>query len=233
MLSRVHVPPIFVRVYWGLTLAFLVAAILVAALYAPIESTMGVTQKIFYVHLPAAVNTFLAAFVAFVGAVAHVWTRRRVWDQLAHAAALVTVLFCTVVLFTGMVWARSAWGYWWTWSPRLTFSFLLWLLYAAYLVLRPSIESPERRALVCSVYAIVAFLDVPLVYLSVKLLPDIHPSSVTLAPAMRHTLLVWFVPVTMLCAGLIAARFSLSHRLAPDTAPEASTRPLLHAETPL
>jgi heme exporter protein C len=198
--------------YWGLTLVLLAAAVLVAGFYAPVESTMGVAQKIFYLHLPAAVNTFVAAFVAFVGAVAHIWTRRRVWDDLAHAAAVVTVVFCTVVLLTGMVWARYAWGYWWTWSPRLTFSLLLWLLYVAYLVLRPNIESPERRGLICSVYAIVAFLDVPLVYLSVKLLPDIHPSSVTLAPAMRHTLLVWFVPVTMVCGGLIAAGFLRSCR---------------------
>jgi heme exporter protein C len=129
-----------------------------------------------------------------------------------------------------MIWARSAWGHWWTWSPRLTFSFLLWLLYAVYLVLRPSIDSPERRALVCSVYAVVAFLDVPLVYLSVKLLPDIHPSSISLAPAMRHTLIFWFVPITLLCAGLIGARFSLSRRLASadaDIAPGPA--PLAHA----
>lgn len=223
-------PPIVIRLYWGATLGLLTAALLIAAFYAPVESTMGLTQKIFYLHLPVAVNTFLAAFVAFIGAAAHLWTRRRIWDDLAHAAAQVTVLFCSVVLLTGMIWARSAWGHWWTWSPRLTFSFLLWLLYVVYLVLRPSIDSPERRALVCSVYAIVAFLDVPLVYLSVKLLPDIHPSSISLSPAMRNTLLFWFVPITMLCAGLIAARFSLTRRLAPIE-PGIDTRPprLAHA----
>jgi heme exporter protein C len=104
-----------------------------------------------------------------------------------------------------MVWARVAWGAWWTWSPRLTFSLVLWLLYVAYLVVRPSIEPAGRRAVVSAVFGIVAFLDVPLVYLSVKLLPDIHPSSIALAPEMRRTLLVCLVPVTMICGGLIAA----------------------------
>jgi heme exporter protein C len=206
------IAPIFVRIYWIATLALLAGAILMAAYYAPVEATMGLPQKIFYLHLPAALNTFFAAFVAFIAAIGYLWTRRAVWDDLADAAARVTVLFCSVVLLTGMIWARSAWGYWWTWSPRLTFSLLLWLLYVVYLVLRPSIESPERRALVSSVYAIVAFLDVPLVYLSVRLLPDIHPTSVELAPSMEHTLLVWMAPVTMLCAGLIAARFALTQR---------------------
>jgi heme exporter protein C len=200
--------------YWGVTLALLAAATAMAVLYAPIEATMGPVQKIFYLHLPAAMSMFLATFVVFVASIGYIWTRRRLWDNLAHAAALVAVVFCTVVLATGMIWARSAWGHWWTWSPRLTFSLILWLLYVAYLILRPSIESPERRALVCAVYGAVAFLDVPLVYLSVKLLPDIHPASVALSAPMQQTLLFSFVPVTMVCGGLIWARFRSAERQA-------------------
>lgn len=198
--------------YWAVTLATLVCALLMAWRYAPTEASMGVSQKIFYLHLPVAVGTFLAAFVSFASAAAYIWTRSQRWDDLSNAGARVAVLYCTVVLVTGMIWARSEWNVWWTWSPRLTFSFLLWLLYAAYLVLRPSIRTAERRALVAGVYSIVAFVDVPLVYLSVKLLPDIHPSSVELDPRMARTLLVWFVPVTLICAGLIAARFRLARR---------------------
>ena len=203
--------------YWGITLALFAAATAMAIFYAPIEATMGPVQKIFYLHLPAAMCMFLATFVVFIASIGYIWTRRRLWDNLAHAAALVAVVFCTVVLVTGMIWARSAWGHWWTWSPRLTFSLILWLLYVAYLILRPSIDSPQRRALVCAVYGAVAFLDVPLVYLSVKLLPDIHPASVALSAPMQQTLLFSFVPVTMVCGGLIWARFRAAERQAgPD-----------------
>lgn len=201
-----------VPMYWVVTLGLLGAAVGMAAFYAPTEETMGPVQKVFYLHLPVALNTFALCGVVFIGSLGYIWQRDAVWDDLAHAAAQVAVIFCSVVLLTGMCWARTAWGHWWTWSPRLTFSLVLWLLYVVYLMVRPSIESGERRALVCAVYGIVAFLDVPLVYLSVKLLPDIHPAEIQLAPAMQATLYFWYVPITMLAVGLIWGRFALNVR---------------------
>ncbi len=190
--------------------------------YAPVEATMGPIQKMFYVHLPFAINAFLACLVAFVGGVGFLWQRRMVWDDLSSAAAKVAALTCTVVLITGVIWGRYAWGKWWDWSPRLTFSLLLWLLYVVYLILRPSIESRQRRAMVCAVYAVAAFLDVPLVYLSSKLMPDIHPPSISLpAIEMRITLAVWFVPVTLLTAGMVVAFMHMS-RLARSRADAAN-----------
>ena len=197
-------------IFWLVTLAFTILAVSMAWGYAPIEATMGPVQKIFYLHLPVAIFTFLSCMVVFIASVGYLWQRRLWWDDLANAAAKVAVLYCSIVLITGMIWGRSAWGQWWTWSPRLTFSLVLWLLYVVYLMIRPSIESSQRRAIVCAVYALAAFLDVPLVYLSVRLMPDIHPSSVTLAPQMKLTLLVWFVPVTLLTIGLIATRYQLA-----------------------
>jgi heme exporter protein C len=158
-------------------------------------------------HMPIAVTMFLACFVVFIASAGYLLQRCMMWDDLAQAGAEVAVLFASVVLLTGMIWGRSAWGYWWTWSPRLTFSLMLWLLYLVYLMVRPSIESPQRRALVASVYGVVAFLDVPLVYASAKLLPDIHPESISLAPKMQQTVLFWFLPVLLLCGGLITARW--------------------------
>jgi heme exporter protein C len=198
--------------YWLGTLVLLVIALAMCIWYAPVEATMGPVQKILYLHLPVALNTFVAAGVVFIASIGYVWSRERIWDDLAQAAARVAVLYSLVVLITGMIWARSAWGHWWTWSPRLTFSLVLWLLYTAYLLIRPRMESPQRRALVCAVYGIIAFLDVPLVYMSVKLLPDIHPSSVELTREMRDTLLVWCMPITMLSAGLIWGRYSMARR---------------------
>lgn len=209
---------IAILLYAGATLAALAATLLMAAYYAPVDAGMGPVQKIFYIHLPVALNSFLAAFVAFVGGVGYLWTRQAAWDHLSNAAARVTVLFCGIMLLTGMIWARVAWGSWWTWSPRLTFSLVLWLLYAAYVIVRPSIDSRSKRAVVCAVYSVLAFLDVPLVYLSVKVLPDIHPSQITLETPMRITLLVGFVAITMLCAGLIAARFALERTLRGELA---------------
>ena len=122
-----------------------------------------------------------------------------------------------------MIWGRAAWGVWWTWSPRLTFSLILFLLYVVYLVLRSSVEGRERRAVISSVYAIIAFLDVPLVWLSARLLPDIHPGSIELEPAMKLTLAASFVPVTLLAAGLVVTRFLLNRT---DSASRNSARPI-------
>jgi heme exporter protein C len=209
--------------YWTLTMLLFAGAVVMLWVYTPVESTMGPVQKIFYIHLPVAINTFAAALLLFIASVGYLWQRNRVWDDLAVAAGKVTVLYCLVILLTGMIWARSAWGMWWTWSPRLTFSLVLLLLYVVYLLIRPAIESPQRRAVISAVYGIAAFLDVPVVYLSVKLMPDIHPASIALAPEMKITLLVWFAPVTLLMAGLIRERFKLNLRMrALDREPGAS-----------
>jgi heme exporter protein C len=194
-------------VVWGLLLAATTAgAVWMMFCYAQVDREQGPMQKMFYVHLPFAINAFAAAMLAFVGGIGYLWQRRAGWDDLSAAAASAAALTCTVVLATGMIWGRYAWGKWWDWSPRLTFSLLLWLLYVVYLILRPSIESRQRRAMVCAVYAVAAFLDVPLVYLSSKLMNDIHPKSITLATTeMKLTLAAWFVPVTLLIGGLVTA----------------------------
>jgi heme exporter protein C len=200
------------RAYWLVTFALFAVAIAMVAFYAPVEQSMGPIQKVFYLHLPVAISTFLACLVSFVASTAYLAQRDGKWDDLAAASARVAVQLCAVVLLTGMVWARGAWGLWWTWSPRLTFSLVLFLLYVVYLMVRMSIESPQRRAVVAAVYAIIAFLDVPLVYLSARLMPDVHPASVELAPAMKLTLLAWFAPVLMLTGGVIVAKTALNCR---------------------
>jgi len=191
--------------YWAIVAVLLAASTVMLLAYTPADEQQGPIQKIFYVHLPVAVNAFLACLIAFIGGVGFLWQRKMAWDDLSASAARVAAGLCTVVLATGMVWGRYAWGQWWVWTPRLTFSLLLWLLYVVYLIVRSSIESPQRRATVCAVYAVAAFLDVPLVYFSTKLMPDIHPSTIQLAPSMQWTLAAWFVPVTLLAVGLIAA----------------------------
>jgi heme exporter protein C len=198
--------------YWTVVVALLASASAIAWFWTPEEATMGPIQKVFYLHVPAGAAALLACVVVFVANIGYLWQRKMAWDDLSVAAARAAAWMCTIVLVTGMIWARGAWGRWWVWSPRLTFSLLLWLLYVVYLVIRPSIESRHSRATVSAVYGIVAFLDVPLVYLSVRLMPDIHPASVELSSAMKLTLALWFVPVTLLTAGLVVGGFRANVR---------------------
>lgn len=201
----------FLLAYWALAIVLLAAALVRVALFTPPEATMGLIQKIFYLHLPVAIATFLACLTNFVSSVGYLLQRRAWLDDLADASARVAVVLCSVVLATGMIWGHSAWGQWWTWSPRLTFSLVLLMLYIVYLMVRASFESGQRRGVVAAVYSIIAFLDVPLVYLSVRLMPDIHPTSISLDPSMRLTLAICFGPVLMIGAGLVYLRYQLNH----------------------
>jgi heme exporter protein C len=200
---------IFLLAYTLAALASLGAAIGVLVFYTPEEASMGPIQKIFYLHMPMAISTLLACMVVFIGSMGYLLQRKRWWDDLAASSAKVAVLLCTGVLITGMIWGKSAWGDWWLWTPRLTFSLMLWLLYVVYLVVRNSIDSPQRRAVVSGVYGMCAFIDVPLVWLSARLIPDVHPASISLSGEMRFTLMLWFVAVTLMAAGLIMARYGL------------------------
>ena len=203
---------IFLHYYWLATVALFAFGLVLIGTYTPDERTMGPVQKIFYLHMPVAICTLLAALVNFVASIGYLTQRRMGWDDLAAAAARVSVQLCAVVLLTGMIWGRSAWGQWWTWSPRLTFSLVLGLLYVVYLMIRTSIDGEQRRAVIAAVYGIIAFLDVPLVWLSARLMPDVHPSSIQLAGPMTVTLAVWFAPVVLLTTGLIVAKYDINRR---------------------
>ncbi len=216
--------------WWMLTIIAFAICVGVLLTYTPREQTMGDIQKIFYLHLPVAINTFVACLVCFVASVGYLLQRKMAWDDLASSSAKVAVLLCTIVLLTGMIWGRGAWGLWWTWSPRLTFSLMLWLLYVVYVIVRNSLDSPQRRAVVGAVYSIIAFLDVPLVYLSARLMPDIHPASIGLDGPMKVTLMAWFVPVTMATAGLIVSRYLLART--QDKLEEAEEPSAISASAP-
>ena len=221
---------------WFLGILWTVAALSFAGcaalvfLWTPEEATMGIIQKIFYFHLPVAINTFLACTLCFVGGIGYLVNRQSWWDDLAAAGAKVSVVLCTGVLLTGMLWAKGAWGVWWTWySPRLTFSFMLWLLYVVYLLVRASVEGSQRRAVVGAVYGLIAFLDIPLVYLSARLLPDpTHPPSIELAPSMKFTLGISFVPISLMTLGLIILQYRLHRaRRAVTEQPRSAPAPVV------
>lgn len=179
--------------------------------YAPLEQTMGLVQKIFYFHLPLAWWSLVSFFVVFVASAGYLLKRDPVYHDIAGAAGEVGVLFASLALVTGSLWARFAWGVWWTWDPRLTTTLIMWFVYAAYLLLRSMDMNPERRQLVCAVLGVVAFLDVPLVFLSARLWRSIHPAVFAskgggLAPEMKTTLFICLGAWVFLWLSLVLLR---------------------------
>jgi heme exporter protein C len=198
---------------------FLVCALMGVAAYAafyvaPTETTMGLVQRIFYLHVPSGMTSLLAFLISFVGSVSYILTRKPKWDWVAVSSAEVGIAFCTVVLLTGPIWAKPAWGVWWAWDARLTATLVLWLLYVAFLILRTMIEDTDRRALVSAFFGIFAFLDVPLVYGSIWWWRTQHPqpvifSSGALDPTMRRVFNLCWLSATCLMALLIRQRYEL------------------------
>jgi heme exporter protein C len=171
---------------------------------------MGITQKIFYLHLPLACWGLCSFFLVFAAGIAYLKTRRAVWDTLALAAAEVGLLLTVLALASGMIWARTAWGVWWTWDARLTTTLVMCFVYAGYLLIRTLDMAPERRSLVCAAVGIAAFLDVPLVFFSARLWSYIHPASISLAPEMKVTVIASGASLALLWACLLLFRWRLA-----------------------
>jgi heme exporter protein C len=182
----------FDNVLGVVVLAGVIVALYMAFLQAPREKTMGDLQRIFYFHVPAGMAGLVALAVNFVASVMYLVKKNRWWDSLALSAAEIGVMFMTIVLVTGPIWAKPVWLVWWTWSPRLTSSLLLWMLYVAYLLVRNYVPDPDRRAATSAVFGIVAFIDAPIVWFSIRWWRDLHPSPMIetggLAPEMRPAL---------------------------------------------
>lgn len=145
---------------------------------APTDAVLGHVQRVFYFHVPIAIMSFLAFFVVFLGSVMYLIKRTPKWDAIAHASAEVGVVFVTLALITGIIWARPIWNTWWTWEPRLTTTLILWLIYVAYLMVRSYAPTQSKGAVYAAVMGIVGFVDVPIVYYSVVWWRSIHPSPV-------------------------------------------------------
>src|SRR3974390_2264711 len=176
------------------TLALLGFSTYQALVVAPTEQTMGEVQRIFYYHVPSAWVAGLCFAVNFLASVVYLWKRSLNADALAAASAEVGVVFCTVVLITGPIWARPVWGIWWTWDVRLTSTLVLWLIYVSYLVLRRFSSSGQAPVLAAAL-AVFGALDVPLVYFSIWFFRTQHPQPVmggggSIDPRMLHVLLM-------------------------------------------
>jgi heme exporter protein C len=205
--------------------ATMLAALWLVFLVVPTEREMGIVQRIFYFHVASAWVAFLGFFLVAGASAVYLWNGARAADRLAEAAAEVGVLFCTLVLVTGPIWARPVWGVWWTWDPRLTMTVILWTIYASYLMLRAFGGEDDAIRRYAAVLGIVGVLDIPIIMVSVRLLRGIHPAVITrneggsglVDPWMRAGLLVSAVALVLLAVWLMALR-ARSARLADEVA---------------
>ncbi len=209
-------------------LAVLTALLLGYGLYqalvvAPTEQTMGDVQRIFYYHVPSAWTAGLLFFVNFIASIVYLWRRNSKADAVALAAAEVGVIFCTIVLVTGPIWARPVWGIWWTWDLRLTLTLVLWLIFVSYLVLR-RFSSSGQTPVIAAVLSIFGTLDIPLVYFSIWFFRTQHPQPVmgnggSIDPRMLHAFFVNLIAFTCLGVLICWARYRVEilHRQLEET----------------
>lgn len=166
----------------GIAAWTLFALATVLALFVAREATAdqgGPLQRIFYFHVPSAWVGYLAFAIVFIASIAYLRTGARRWDVLAHGAAEVGVVFITLVLITGPIWARPVWGTWWQWDARLTSSLVMWLTYVAYLMLRSLATDPRAAGRAAAIVGVLGFLNVPIVHFSVHWWRTLHPSGPT------------------------------------------------------
>src|SRR6267142_3519417 len=189
--------------------------LLLVAYYAPIEVAQGIIQKIFYVHIPAIIPTYFGFVLSALGGALYLRTRDERWDQLAVAGAEVGVLFCSLMLVVGPIWAKPAWGHWWVWDLRLTTTLMLWFIYVAYLLLRSFAFGSDTAKTFTAVYGIAGIAAIPFVYFAVDLAQGstMHPSNPAregLPPEMGRTVGVGMITFIWVFAWLVAKRLELA-----------------------
>jgi heme exporter protein C len=202
--------------FW-LAVAGVLGAAIRIVLFTPFEATQGAAQKIYYIHVAAALSAYLALTVVALMSIVFLWLHDERADRLAAGAGEVALLFTTVVLSTGPLWGKPVWGTWWTWDARLTLTLFLWFLTAAYLVLRGAVDEPMMRARYSAVLGILAALLIPFIHLSVYMFRTLHPDPIvlkpdrpSLPPEMLLTFVVSVGAFLFFCCMLMRARYRLA-----------------------
>jgi heme exporter protein C len=194
-----------------------VATLVRIVAFTPFEATQGAAQKIYYIHVPAALSAYLALSIAALTSVMYLWLRDERADKLAESASEVALVFTSAVLITGPLWGKPVWGTWWTWDARLTLTLFLWFVTTSYLVLRGAVDDPVMRARYSAVLAVLAALLIPFIHLSVYLFRTLHPDPIVLKPdrpslpaEMLTTWIIAVVAFLFFCVVLVRMRFRLA-----------------------
>lgn len=199
----------------GVTSLVMIGSLYATFCLAPTERVMGDVQRIFYLHLASAWVGFAAFFVAFATSIMYLRQRNWIFDLAATAAVEIGLLFCTITLVSGTLWARPIWNTWWTWDPRLTTTLVLWLYYLGVLALRHFIDQPDARSRYAAVLSIVGFANVPLVFMAIRWWRTIHPVVLTaqgmaLEPRMLVALFISLAAYSLLFVCLLLFRIRLA-----------------------
>ena len=176
---------------------------------APAEQYMGEVQRIMYVHVPTAWTAMLVLTWAFFCAAAYLFTGRWQWDHRLEAAIEMAILLCFLLAVQGAIWAKPTWGVWWDWDPRLTTVAILLMAFLGIAALRKFVEDPGRRASWSAVATIIGYVDVPIVYFSVKWWNSLHQQQSTASTVSREfaiPLLINFLGMLVLIAGIMMIR---------------------------
>ena len=205
------------RILLTLTAILILVDLGLIFLYVPTEQVMGVVQRIFYIHVPLVWMGFVSFFVVFISSILYLVKRRSLWDQIAHSSAEVGIVFMTAGVLTGAIWAKPVWGTWWTWDPKLTTTFVLWIIYLGYLMVRSFSSNTNQGARFGAVIGILGFIDVPIVYMASEWWRSLHPELLTgplsetggLATSMRITLYFSTLSFALLLLFLIKHRTHL------------------------
>jgi heme exporter protein C len=184
--------------------ALMLAAAAAIFLYAPTDALQGPVQRIFYLHVSAAIAAYGCFAVVLVGGLIYLRNGSLVADRFARAGALVGLVFTTVTLVMGMLWAKPIWGTYWTWDARLTSTLVLWIIYAGYLMVRRLAEPGRQAARFAAVVGIFGFIDVPVVHFSVTWWRTVHPGPIIVNDALPPEMLATFL-FTMACTIVLAA----------------------------
>ncbi|MFQ5900343.1 MAG: cytochrome c biogenesis protein [Thermodesulfobacteriota bacterium] len=195
------------------TILMMVTSIYAVFRIAPTERIMGDVQRIFYFHATIAIESLLAAFLVFIASAMYLWQKDPMWDRLAASAAEIVILFSSLVLITGMLWARPIWNAWWTWDPRLVSTLILWFIYVAYFMVRASVPDAGKRARFSAIIGIVGFVDVPIIRISAKwrsMHPLLSEEGGGLNPLMRNIWLFVIVSFTFLLIWFLWYRVNLA-----------------------
>lgn len=186
-------------------------------LKTPPERKMGDLVRIMYIHVPLAWISFLSFTLVFIFSILYLLKRDLKWDTLSETSGEIGLLFTILTLITGMLWAKAVWGHFWVWDPRLTTTLILFFLYTAYMIMRGFVETYDKRARFSSVLGIIIYVDVPLVYFSVKLWRSVHPSAFTpgdvlITSSMRYALFLNVLPYIFLFILIFLLRYKLAKR---------------------
>lgn len=197
-------------------------AFAMAMWYAPVEAVMGAVQKVFYFHIANAWVGMLGFLAAAVAGVIYLRTHDLKWDIIELAAVEISLVFFFIAIVLGSIWAKPSWGTYWTWEPRLTTAAILELIYIAYLLLRQSLDDPDRRARFSAVYTLVGGVSVPITFLSIRFFRTIHPvvigsgeaSKMGMEPEMMTTMFVGIAVFTVIFITLFWHRIRLGQMAA-------------------